>query len=163
MNNIYRAHHIIIHTFYRLSCVQWKFFPHRLRMSVSYSEAGAYVPTFSRFRIPLRRPRSHEPSSRPPYRPSRVPSRQAGTAAEEANEKVCLESRKGPRSAESTRISTPSMTRFWICYIYLNKSNKIMRWVRCDDCAHTNNPLYGKQKNDSGRRVSTDWSIPRIL
>ena len=39
-------------------------------MSVSYSEAGAYVPTFSRFRIPLRRRLPHEPSSRPPCRPS---------------------------------------------------------------------------------------------
>ena len=31
---------------------------------------NAYVPTFSRFSIPLRRSRPHEPSSRPPCRPS---------------------------------------------------------------------------------------------
>ena len=47
-----------------------EYLPHRLRMSVSYSEAGAYVPAFSRFRIPLRPRRPHEPSGRPPCRPS---------------------------------------------------------------------------------------------
>ena len=51
--------------------------------------------------------------------PPRVPSRQASTVVEEANEKVRLKSRKGLRSAESTRISPPSTTRFWIRYIYL--------------------------------------------
>ena len=41
-------------------------------MSVSYSKEGAYVPTFSQFRIPLRRrrPLAFEPSSKPPCRPS---------------------------------------------------------------------------------------------
>ena len=39
--------------------------------------------------------------------------------AEGANKNVRLESRKRPPSAESARISTPSTTRFWICYLYL--------------------------------------------
>ena len=51
--------------------------------------------------------------------PPRVPSRQTGLVAEEANEKVRFESRKGPRSAESARISAPSTTRIWICYVYV--------------------------------------------
>ena len=58
---------------YRLSYTRSKFChtAHRLRMSVSYPEAGAYVPTLYRLRvISLRRRRRHEPSSRPPCRPS---------------------------------------------------------------------------------------------
>ena len=51
--------------------------------------------------------------------PPQVPSRQVSTVAEEASEKVRLESRKGPRSAESALFSTPSTTRFWISCIYL--------------------------------------------
>ena len=46
------------------------FFRHRLRMSVSFSEAGISVTTFSRFIILLRLRRPHEPSSRPSVRPS---------------------------------------------------------------------------------------------
>ena len=42
-----------------------RFFPHRLRMSVSFSEAGAYVLPFSRFLITLGRHQPHEPSNRP--------------------------------------------------------------------------------------------------
>ena len=45
-------------------------FPRRLRMSVSYSEAGVNVPTFSQFRILVRLCRLHEPSRRTPGRPS---------------------------------------------------------------------------------------------
>ena len=98
--------------------VQSTSFPHRLRMSVSYSKPGAYVLTLNRFRIPLQRRRPPEPSSRPPCRSSPGAVKAGGIAGEETNEKVCLESRKGLRSAESARISTPSTTRFWICYIY---------------------------------------------
>ena len=39
-------------------------------MSVSYSEAGMNVCTFSWFALLLRLRRSHEPSNRPPGRPS---------------------------------------------------------------------------------------------
>ena len=99
------------------------YFPHRLRMGLSYSKAGApmYEHTFSGFRLLYLCDGVGRPSPRAGRRagPPRVPSRQAGTAAEEANEKVRLESRKGPRSAESTRISTPLTIRFWICYKYL--------------------------------------------
>ena len=84
-------------------------------MSVSYSEAGMNLPTFSQFRILLRLRRPHEPSNRPPGRPPWVRSRQADTVAEEANEKVRHASRKGPRSAESAWISSPMITRFWMC------------------------------------------------
>ena len=45
-------------------------FPHCLRMSVSYSEAGINVPTFSRFRILLRLRWPNKSLSRPPDRPS---------------------------------------------------------------------------------------------
>ena len=54
---------------HRSSYVQSICFLHRLRMSVSCSEAGAYLLTFNRFRITLQRRRPHEPSSRPPCRP----------------------------------------------------------------------------------------------
>ena len=60
---------------------------------------------FDGFGMPLRRRRPHEPSSRPPCRPPRMPSQQAGTVVKEANEKARLSPIKGPRSAESTRIS----------------------------------------------------------
>ena len=50
-------------------------------MSVSYSEAGAHVSMFSRFCIPLRRRRPHEPSSRPPCRPSPGAVETGGTGA----------------------------------------------------------------------------------
>ena len=42
-----------------------------------------------------------------------------GTVAEEANETVRLVSRKGPRSAESTRKPIPATRRFWVSYVYL--------------------------------------------
>ena len=98
------------------------YFPHRLRMGLSYSKAGApmYEHTFSGFRLLYLCDGVGRPSPRAGRRagPPRVPSRQAGTAAEEANEKVRLESRKGPRSAESARISTPSATAFFLfCYM----------------------------------------------
>ena len=48
--------------------------------------------------------------------PTGVRSRQTGTVTEEANEKFRPASTKGPRSAESTRNSSPS-TRFWVSYI----------------------------------------------
>ena len=85
-------------------------FSHHFRMSVSYPEAGMNMPMFSQLGIFLRLRRPHE-SSRPQHSagPARVRSRQAitGTVAEEANEKVRLASRKGPRSAEGARISPP--------------------------------------------------------
>ena len=78
------------------------------------------MPTFSRFSILVRLRRPHEPSSRLHRAdPPRVTSRQVDRVEEESDEKVRLASRKGPQSAESARISTPSTTRFWICYIYL--------------------------------------------
>ena len=66
MNNRYSTYHTLIG--YRM--YNRTFFPHRLRMSVSYPEAGMSVRTFSRFRIRLRLRRPHEPSSGPPGRPS---------------------------------------------------------------------------------------------
>ena len=50
MNNKHSTYHTVIG--YRIN--NRIFFPHRLRMSVSYSEAGMNVPTFRRFRILLR-------------------------------------------------------------------------------------------------------------
>ena len=46
------------------------FFPHTLRMSVSYYEARINVPTFCRFRKLVRLRQPHEASNRPPCRPS---------------------------------------------------------------------------------------------
>ena len=51
--------------------------------------------------------------------PLRVPSKQVGTVAEEANEKVHPKSIKRPRSAESTRISSPAITCIWVSYVYI--------------------------------------------
>ena len=80
------------------------FFPRRLnRMSVSYSEPGAYVPTLADFAYFCDDAGRTSPRTDRRAGPPRVPSRQAGTVAEEANEKVRLESRKGPPSAESAR------------------------------------------------------------
>ena len=98
------------------------FLPHHLRINVSYSGAGAYLPTFSRFRIPVypfddggrTSPRAGRRAG-----PPRVPSRQIGTVAEEAKEKVRLESRKGPRNPESARFSPPSTARFCIQHLHL--------------------------------------------
>ena len=66
MNSRYIAYHILIG--YRTH--NRTFFLRCLRVSVSYSEAGATAPTFSLFPIPLRRRRPHEPSIRPRCRPS---------------------------------------------------------------------------------------------
>ena len=46
--------------------------------------------------------------------PPRVPLKQAGTVAEEANEKVHIASIKWPRSAESSRISSPAISYIWV-------------------------------------------------
>ena len=51
--------------------------------------------------------------------PPRMRLRQAGTLAEEANEKSRFPSRKGPRSTESARISIQMITRFCISYLCL--------------------------------------------
>ena len=62
MNDRYGTYHTVVgHRIYTIV-----FFG----MSVSYSKTAAHVPTFNLFRIPLRRRRPHEPSSRPPFRPS---------------------------------------------------------------------------------------------
>ena len=66
-------------------------------MNVSYSEAGAYVPTFSRFRITLRRRRPHDPSSRPPSRPSRGAVKAGGYGGERSK-------RKGPPRVEKKAV-----------------------------------------------------------
>ena len=50
--------------------------------------------------------------------PPRMRSRQAGTLAQEGNEKSHFPSRKGPRSTESARISIQMITRF--CFSYLS-------------------------------------------
>ena len=55
-------------------------------------------------------------------------SRHAGTAAKKANEKVRLASRKGPRSAESTRSSSPVTTRLWVSYIRLYHVIHTLPW-----------------------------------
>ena len=55
-------------------------------------------------------------------------SRQAGTVAKKANEKVRLASTKGPRSAESTRSSSPVTTRLWVSYICLYHVIHTLRW-----------------------------------
>ena len=77
--------YITYHTLVGYRMYNRSFFPRSLRMSVSYSEGGAYVPTFGRFRIALRRRRSHEPSSGPPCRPSPGAAR-----VQEANDKIRL-------------------------------------------------------------------------
>ena len=93
-------------------------------MSVSYSEAGLNVRTFSRFRVLTRLRRPHESSSRQSgpagnrAGPIRARSRKADTVAEEANEAVRLVSIKGPQSAESTRNPSPATKRFWVSYVY---------------------------------------------
>ena len=86
-----QIHHISYS--YRLLYVQRTFFPHRLRMSVSYPEAGAYVPTFSRIGITLRRRRPHESSSRPPCRPFPGAVEAGGHGGKRSK-------RKGPRRVE---------------------------------------------------------------
>ena len=70
-NNHNRHNTFIISYCCRSSYIQSKFCTtHRHLMNVWYSKVNAYVPTFSRFRIPLRRHRPHEPSSRLPCKPS---------------------------------------------------------------------------------------------
>ena len=56
---------ILLNVSYIICTIEVLFFLHRFWTTVSYSEAGTYVPTFSRFRITLRRFRPHEPASRP--------------------------------------------------------------------------------------------------
>ena len=116
MNNWYRTHPTAGIS-YRIAIEV--FLPHPLRMGVSDCEADVNVPTFSWFRALLRLRRPHEASRRPPRRPPRMRSRQAGTLAEEANEKSRFPSRKGPRSTESARISIQMITRFCISYLCL--------------------------------------------
>ena len=62
-------------------------------MSVSYPVAGAYVPTFSRIGITLRRRRPHESSSRPPCRPFPGAVEAGGHGGKRSK-------RKGPRRVE---------------------------------------------------------------
>ena len=95
MNKRYIAYHTLIG--YRMN--NRNFFPHRLQMSVSYS-AGAYVPTFSRFRITLRRRRPHEPSSRPPCR--RLPTAAVQALAD------CRRGRRARWRKKQTKRSTSS-------------------------------------------------------
>ena len=64
MYSRYTTYHTVIG--YRVYIqVQSKFFPHRLRMSVSYSEVGMNVPTFRRFCIFLRLRQLHKASNMP--------------------------------------------------------------------------------------------------
>ena len=115
MDNMYSKYHTVIG--YRL-CNR-SFFPHHLRVSVSYSEAGMNVPPFSRFRILLRLRRPQEPSSRPPGRPSpgEVEAGGHGSGRNKRNGPPRVD--KGPRSAESTRNPSAATRRFWVSYIYL--------------------------------------------
>ena len=80
-------------------------------MSVSYSEAGAYVPTFSRFRITLRRRRPHQPSGRPPCRPSPGAVEAGGHGAhlvvQYVPDYVCLSSSPLPATACLCRYHVP--------------------------------------------------------
>ena len=92
------------------------FLQHPFRIGVSDCEADVNVPTFSLFRAYAGRTRPRE-GHRPD--PPRMRSRQAGTLAEEANEKTRFPSRKGPRSTESARISIRMTTRFCISYLCL--------------------------------------------
>ena len=87
--------------------------PHRLRMSVSYSEAGMNVPAFGRFRILLRSRRPHKPSSRPPGRPSPGEIEAGGHGSGRSKRTVRLVSIKKPRTVESTQNPIPAMRRFW--------------------------------------------------
>ena len=89
-------------------------------MSVSYSEAGAYVPTFSRFRIPLRRRLPHEPSSRPPCRPSpgAVEAGGHGGARNKRKGKPQVEKRAAKRGERSESYSCDTildMLHIFIC------------------------------------------------
>ena len=78
------------------------------------------MPTFNRFGILLRLGRPHEPSSRPPGRPSPGEVEAGGHGSGRSKRKVRLVSRKGPRSAENTRDSSPETIKFWVSYIYLH-------------------------------------------
>ena len=77
------------------------FLPHRLRMNVSYSEAGKTRRLFAIFAYVCACTRRTNPRAGPRVGPSQVRSRKASTVAKEANEKVRFASRKGPRSVES--------------------------------------------------------------
>ena len=109
---------------YRLSCVQSKFFPCRLRMSVSRAEAGMNMPAVSRFHILLRYAGHTNPRAGHKAGPPRLRSRQAGTVMEEANETVA-----------ATR-------RFWISYICLYE-------LLCDRSIFFRSPLLGESRGSS--------------
>ena len=103
---------------YRLSYVQSFFFPHHIRMSVSYSQAGMNVPTFSRFSILLRSRRPHEPSSRPPGRTSSGEVEAGGYGSGRSKRNGLPRVNK---SAERTRNPNPATRRF--IYIYINQGS----------------------------------------
>ena len=63
--------------------------------------------------------------------PPRMRLRQAGTLAEDANEKSRFPSRKGPRSTESARISIQMITRFCISYLCLLFCRIRSVWYTC--------------------------------
>ena len=114
---------------YRLSCVQSKFFPCRLRMSVSRAEAGMNMPAVSRFHILLRYAGHTNPRAGHKAGPPRLRSRQVGTVAEEANETVYLVPIKGPRNA-NTRNPSPAARRFWVSYVYLYLCTRYSRYCQ---------------------------------
>ena len=67
--------------------------------------------------VRLRRP--HESSSKPPGRPSTGEVQAGGHGSGRSKRQGPSRVEKRPRSAESARISTPMITRRWICHIYL--------------------------------------------
>ena len=82
-------------------------FPHRLRMRFHIQRLAHTHRRLTGFAYLCDDARRTSPRAGRREGPPRVPSWQAGTAEEEANEKVHLERRKGLRGAEHTRISTP--------------------------------------------------------
>ena len=108
------GHDLVAHT----SCLRRGVFVSSPLCSSS-SKRAYMMPTFSRFGILLRIRRPHEPSSRPPGRPSPGDADAGGHGSGRSQRTVRLALRKGPRSAESAPISTPSIRRIWVSYIYL--------------------------------------------
>ena len=92
-----------------------RLFFHTASVSVSHSEAGAYGRRLAGVAYLC----DYAGRAGPP----RVPPRQVGMVVEDANEKIGLESRKKPRSAESARFLNLSTTRFQTSYIYLFRSD----------------------------------------
>ena len=120
MINEYQIQHISYS--YRLSYVHSMFFPHRFRISVSFSGAGAYVPTFSPFAYICDEADRTSPLAGHRAGPPRVPSRHTGTVTEVENEKVHFESRKGPRRTESARLSLLQPYDFAVhTFIYMRR------------------------------------------